>query len=153
MRYSSMIVIMFSMISQVVLSQSSNKSGIFKNSTFQCFGRIDSIKLPHDLMGPKYFNYEEGSIVSFASLDSSKITILCGADASLSLDSLYLGVDSVIANGRLISVKYINKTKDRYARQDYDSKYDILYQDVPYQRKGEFDATFDMLKDSKQMKR
>ncbi len=153
MRYSILVLIIFSLISQLAFSQLNINPEMFKTFTFQCFSRTDSIKLPNDLRGPKYFNYEEGSIVSFVSSDSIMIRILCGADALLTLDSLYLGVDSIKDNGRLISIRYINKIKNRYARQDYNIDYGILYQDVPYQRKDEFDSAFDRLRNNQQKKK
>ena len=153
MKYTIFILICFCTISRIVFSQTNNKHELYKVFTYKCFSRIDSVKLPIDLIGPKYFYYGEGTIVSFISSDSITISILCGADAALVLDSLYLLIDSIQFNGRVITNRYLNKEKKLYARKDYFNDFEILYEDVPFQRKNEFDMAFDMLRDCKQKKK
>jgi hypothetical protein len=105
--------------------------------------------LPTDSFGPHYYNYAEGSIVDFNFPDSSSISILCGGNALLVLDSLYLSTDTVKVNGKVFSIRYFNKANNRYARQDYLNDFDILYQDVSLKRKDVFDSVFDFLEQNK----
>ncbi len=151
MRYSVLIVIAFFMISHYGFCQINDNPESFKIYSFKCFNRIDSIKLPDDLIGPKYFYYGEGAIVSFISSDSITISILCGSLSTMSVGSMYSEVDSIKTNGRLTSIRYINKTNNRYARHDYNSRYDILYRNVPYLRKDKFDLAFDIMIDNEQL--
>ncbi len=145
--------LIFSLISQIVFSQASINSESLKTFSFLCYNQTDSIKLPKDFIGPDYFNYEEGSIVSFMSSDAIIISILCGGNASMTLDSLYNEVDSLKTNGRIVSIRFKNVKQNKYARQDYFEDFDILYQDVPFERKDEFDYVFDRLRDKRQIKK
>ena len=71
----------------------------------------------------------------------------------MTLDSLYNEVDSLKTNGRIVSIRFKNVKQNKYARQDYFEDFDILYQDVPFERKDEFDYVFDRLRDKRQIKK
>ena len=113
---------------------------------FDCYNNNVSIPLPEDFKGPKYFNYEEGSIIDFFSpTDTCVVSILCGGDAELKLDSTYQ-----VVNTKKISVKgeritYYSKTLNRYARKDYLEEYLIMYDRANAARKDELDKVFDKL--------
>jgi hypothetical protein len=135
----------FLFYTEILFSQESIIDTKFKIASFQCYNKIDTLRLPSDYIGPRYFSYEEGAIIGFSFPDSSLISILCGGDALLVLDSLYLVTDSLYFNGRVISKRYFNKVTNRYARQDYPVDFDILYQDVKPQRRDDFDTVFDII--------
>jgi hypothetical protein len=131
---------------QLIKCQIDSRSEKFKLVSIKYFNGVDSINLPNDFIGPKYFYYEEGSIIDFYFPDSSSVEVLCGADAIISPDSSFISIDSTIINKRIITIRYFNKTKRLYARQDFLPNFDILYQNASLQRSLEFDKVFELLK-------
>lgn len=128
-------------IFMVSLSAQSN----IKIQHVECYNNSISIPLPEDFKGPKYFNYEGGTIIDFYTPDTCVVSLLCGESGELKLDSTYQAVDTkqVSANGKRIT--YYSKALNRYARKDYLEEYLIMYDRANAARKDELDTIFDKL--------
>ena len=112
---------------------------------FSCYNKLDSILLPSDFYGPKYYCYEEGSIISFTSHDTCFISILCGGNAILTIDSTYERIDTVKGPMNERHRKFYSCEKNRFARQDYMNNYFIMYENASKFRKEDLDIIFDSL--------
>ena len=113
---------------------------------FYCFGKLDSILLPSDFHRPDYFNYEEGSIIGFGTQDSCLVSILCGANAILNLDSSYVKIDTTRVDKCLKDINFYSIVKNRYARKVFLKKYLIMYENATQFRKDELDRIFNLLR-------
>jgi hypothetical protein len=111
----------------------------------ECYNNNVSIPLPEDFKGPKYFNYEGGTIIDFYTADTCVVSILCGESGELKLDSTYKVVDTkqISASGKRIT--YYSKALNRYACKDYLEEYLIMYDRANSARKYELDKIFDKL--------
>ena len=116
-----------------------------KSYRFTCWNEKDSILLPPNFLGPKYFNYTEGAIISFIAFDSCMVEILCGADADLALDDKYEKNDSIMNNNIVKQYFYSIKGANQYARKIYSKRFIILYQHASFFQKKELDIAFDLL--------
>lgn len=112
---------------------------------FECNENIASIVLPSDFVGPKYFHYEQGSIINFFTPDTCVVSFLCGYNAELSLDSTYHPIDSIVLGKGKARITYFSKALNRYARKNYLKEYLIMYDRANLIRKQELDAIFDSL--------
>ena len=112
---------------------------------FSCYNEIDSILLPSEFYGPKYFSYEEGSIISFTTYDTCWVSILCGGNAILTIDSTYKRIDTVKGPLNEHHLMFYSCEKNRFARQDNTSNYFIMYENASKFRKEELDIIFDSL--------
>jgi len=130
--------------SQIVSCQDDVKINAFKVFNYRCNGGNDSITLPAHFVGPKYFNYEEGSIVYFVSPDTVSIRLLCGGDAILEFNNPYNVVDKIMNGGKEISIRYYDKINNKYARKDYISNSEITYEGVTEDKKNEYNMLFDI---------
>ena len=117
----------------------------FTNFNFYCYSNLDSILLPSDFHGPDYFQYEEGSIISFKAHDTCIVSILCGGNMFLNLDSTYIRIDTMVANKYRHKI-YYSRVKNRYARQDYTRNFFIMYENATEQRKLDLDKIFDLFR-------
>ena len=138
--------------SQITFCQDDVKIDAFKVFNYQCNGGNDSITLQDHFVGPKYYNYEEGSIIYFASQDTVNISILCGGDAVLTFKKLYNSVDTIKNNGRIVSIRYYDKVNNKYARKDYISNSEITYEGVSEDKKNEYNMLFDMFTEGRRKK-
>ena len=130
--------------SQIVSCQDDVKINAFKVFNYRCNGGNDSITLPAHFVGPKYFNYEEGSIVYFVSPDTVSIRLLCGGDAILEFNNPYNVVDKIMNEGKVLSIRYYDKVNNKYARKDYISNSEITYEGVTEDKKNEYNMLFDI---------
>jgi hypothetical protein len=117
----------------------------FNKFNFLCNNEDDSILLPSYFHGPYYFQYTEGSIISFSSSDSCFVRILCGADADFAVDTLYVTIDSLVKNNIVRQYTYYNNTKNLFARKDYRNRFIILYENASPNKKKDLDIAFDSL--------
>jgi len=133
----------------IVLSVSSycqnDKNNLLRTNYYKCHQNNTSISLPVDFFGPKYFYYEEGSIIDFCTSDTCVVSILCGGNAELSLDSSYHVTDSIALVQGKLRINYFSKTLNRFARRDYLHEYLIMYDRASILRKNELDSIFDEL--------
>jgi hypothetical protein len=113
--------------------------------TFECNENIASIVLPTDFIGPKYFHYEQGSIINFFTPDTCVVSFLCGYNAELTLDSTYHPIDSIVLGKGKARITYFSKALNRYARKNYLNEYLIMYDRANLIRKEELDIIFDSL--------
>jgi hypothetical protein len=88
-------------MSQTAVCREDVKAEAFKVFNYRCYNGSDSILLPDCFVGPKYYNYEEGTIIGFMSPGSVTISILCGGNAVLTFDKRYSAVDTIRENGRI----------------------------------------------------
>lgn len=134
------ITIFFTILALCLYAQSN-----IKLQHFECYGNNTSIPLPEDFKGPKYFNYEDGTIIDFYTPDTCVVSILCGENGELKLDSTYqvVNVKPIGVHGKKIS--YYSKTLNRYARKNYLEQYIIMYDRANEARKNELDKIFDEL--------
>jgi len=139
-----LLVTLFLLISQISFCQDDIKIDAFKTFNFRCYGQSDSIMLPDDCVGPRYYNYEEGCIISFNSPDSARVDILCGGDAVLTINKAYVVVDSILDNGKIVSSSYYDKITNKYARKDYILNSTIIYENVSEEKKYEYNMLFNM---------
>ena len=128
-----------------IFAQSKQDSAKLKKFDYYCYSHLDSILLPFDFRGPDTFPFEEGSIISFTTHDSCIVSILCGSDAILNLDSTYLRIETIKSN-KSGSKLYYSSVKNRYARQDCIRNILIMYENATEQRKLKLDKIFDLLK-------
>ncbi len=135
---------LFLLLCQVSLCQDDIKIDAFNVFNYQCYGNNDSIMLPDNCVGPKYYNYEEGSIIYFTSPDTVTINILCGGNAILTFNKAYIAVDSILDNGKVRSISYYDKVTNKYARKDYISNSAITYEGVSEDQKYEYNMLFNM---------
>jgi len=115
------------------------------NYRYNCWNENDSILLPPNFLGPKYFNYTEGAIISFIAIDSCMVEILCGANADLALDDKYEKNDSIMNNNIVKQYFYSIKGANLYARKIYSNRFIIVYQHASFLQKKELDMAFDLL--------
>ena len=113
-----------------------------KKTSFYCYNKKLSIEIPNDFIGPKYYSYEEGSIISFTSRNCI-ITVLCGGDARIETDSTYQKTDSLFVQKKFESYKYYSSRKNLYARKDILKNMELLYENIPENRKVELDRILD----------
>ena len=119
----------------------------FKSYRFKCWNEKNSILLPPNFFGPNYFNYEEGSIISFITQDSCIVEILCGANADLVVDDKYVKTDSIMKNYSVNQFFYEIKGINLYARKIYSKRFIILYQHASYTQKKELDIVFNLIEE------
>lgn len=141
-KYLSAISLILIAIGNIHAQQENNN---LKIQYFECRGNNSSIRLPVDFKGPKYFNYEDGTIIDFYTPDTCVVSMLCGESGELKLDSTYQVVDikQISSGGKRIS--YYSKALNRYARKDYLEEYLIMYDRANSARKDELDKIFDKL--------
>jgi cellulose biosynthesis protein BcsQ len=101
--------------------------------------------LPTGFYGPYYFHYEEGAIISFTSSDTCIVSILCGANAILNLDSTYERIDTLKESLNQRHLLFYSSIKNRFARQNFMKRYFIMYENASKCRKEDLDRTFDSL--------
>jgi hypothetical protein len=142
-------LIIFLLNSNLLFGQINKETEKFKKYGFDCYNETDSIMLPADFRGPHYFHYVEGSIISFSSPDSCIVSILCGGNAILALDSLYVKTDSLMITNYQKSFNYFNKTRNLFARQDFINSNMIMYENASQIRKDELDKAFTLLRKKK----
>jgi len=95
--------------------------------SFNCRGNDLKIHVPCNYLRTDYFQYTEGEILTIHYPDSSTISILCGADADLSITH--------------------NKTKEVYSKKVIVKGYQVTYENVPEQKLQLFNNAFELLKE------
>lgn len=140
--YSTLLILM---LSNHLNAQQENRENV-KIQYFECRGNNTTILLPADFKGPKYFPYEEGTIIDFyAPADTCVVSVLCGDNGELKLDAGYQITDTQqLAHGRK-RISYYNKQKDKYARKGFLEEYVIMYDHANAARKDELDKIFDKM--------
>ncbi|MDR3704457.1 MAG: hypothetical protein P4L28_00940 [Paludibacteraceae bacterium] len=141
-KYLSVVSFILITIGNIYAQQENNN---LKIQYVECRGNNLSIALPADFKGPKYFNYEDGTIIDFYTPDTCVVSMLCGESGELKLDSTYQLVNTqpIGASGKKIT--YYSKALNRYARKDYLEEYLIMYDRANVARKNELDKVFDKL--------
>lgn len=92
--------------------------------TFECNDSL-SLKIPSGTFKVSRFNYEEGFILTIEYSDHSRISILCGSNASLRESG--------------------SNDKNLYFRKEVVKGHEIIYQGVPKNRLNLFNTSFDLL--------
>ncbi len=92
-----------------------------------CFDNL-SIEIPSGIHKIQKDSYEEGFILLIAYADTSYISILCGGNATLNIKAA--------------------RMKNLYARKEIIEGRQIIYENVPVERKAIFDLAFDRLKEN-----
>ena len=116
---------------------------------YACYNDTTSILLPTDYIGPKYYFYEEGSIISFYSNDLSIVSILCGANARLSVDSSYLQTNRIQRESGDYFIHYYRESKDQFACQCKINGRIYLYEGANLIRKKQLDKVFEIIENKK----
>lgn len=122
-----------------------NFSSDLKKFDYYCISDTNSILLPNDFSGPKYFYYEEGAIVNFIAPDLSGVAILCGACADLSCGDTYAITDTLKNESGWYSICYFDKLNNVYSRKLRAKNRTYMYSNVPTMRKAELDFVFDLI--------
>jgi hypothetical protein len=113
---------------------------------YQCYNGTDSIYLPADYIGPKYFCHEEGCIIDFLGPDLSMVSILCAGCTTLVIDSKYILSDTIQGENGDYYKYYYWKSKDKYACICRIHNRTYKYQDVTSKRKNQLDRAFGIIK-------
>jgi hypothetical protein len=93
--------------------------------SFNCLGNELKIHVPCNYLRTDYFQYTEGQILTIHYPDSSTISILCGYEASLSIQD--------------------NKIKGLYYKKVIVKGYNVTYANVPGQKLRLFNTAFELL--------
>jgi hypothetical protein len=121
-----------------------------KKFNYLCLGDSNTILLPVDFIGPKYFHYEEGAIAYFNAPDLSGVEILCGGCAELSCNKTYTITDTIKKGIDCYSVFYFDKLNKVYSRKLRTQNRIYMYENISTKRKAELDYVFDLIeKESK----
>ena len=150
-----LLILFFSFfINEKLAGQTENQTVEIVNFDFSCRSRKESIPLPSDFKGPQYFSYEEGSIVYFFSINTVNhsgsiddyciISVLCGANANLSLDSSYMPVE--IREDKK-DILYYSEEKNKYARRIRLKRYLMTYEHATIEKKEILDKIIDSLQE------
>ncbi len=131
-----------------VQGQVNSDTGLIKFKYF-CYSDSNSIFLPADFQGPKYYNYEEGSIVDFVAPDLSIVSILCGANAVLNCNETYSETDTIKNKNGGYSIYYIDKSHDVYSRKLRAENRIYMYCNASNKRKIQLDYVFDLIEKTK----
>ena len=94
--------------------------------SFDCFGSKLEIYVPCNYLRTDYFQYTEAQILTIHYPDSSRITILHGTQADLSIQN--------------------NKTRELHNKKVIVKGYQVTYQNVPGQKLQLFNTAFELLK-------
>ena len=148
-------IVLFSFfLSENMAGQTANQAVEVKNFTFPCNDTQEVISLPSYFSGPTVLPYEGGYIINFVSEDAMNtpdslsnyciVSILCGKNASLSLDKSYLPIKTENEKG----VFYYSEKLDKYARRSYFEKYLIIYEQASAEKKKILDEIIDSLKET-----
>ena len=128
-----------------VLNGQVNFDSELKKFNYLCLSDSNSILLPNDFIGPKYYHYEEGAIVYFIAPDLSCVDILCGGCADLSCGETYSIIDTLKNESGWNSIYYFDKLNNVYSRKLRAKNRTYMYRDVPINRKIELDYVFDLI--------
>ena len=115
-------------LSSVIHGQSNENTSI-QSVKLWCENDSITIYIPDGYLSTDTFNYMEGYIQTFFYPDSSTVSILCGANATLSIGEYE--VDELYS--RKINYKY----------------HDVTYERVTSKMKAVFDESFDMMEKKK----
>lgn len=129
----------------ILLQGQVNFGSDLKKLKYYCISDTNSILLPKDFLGPKYFHYDEGAIVYFIAPDLSGVEILCGACADLSCGDTYEITDTLKNESGWYSICYFDKLNNVYSRKLRAKNRTYMYRNVPTMRKNELDFVFDLI--------
>ncbi len=90
-----------------------------------CMGKSIMLTLPTGLKKTDRNYYEEGFIIYYSYTDSSIVSILCGANAELNLSEIF--------------------DENKLSRKERILGRTMIYENVPKERKMEFDKAFDQM--------
>jgi len=114
----------------------------FKKFKYKCNNDTNSILLPADYQGPKYFCDEEGSILNFVAPDLSMVSILCAGNTIINCSEIYSKIDTIKNENGGYSIIYFDEIKKIYARKLSTKKCFYMYCNASFERKLQLDKAF-----------